>query len=124
MDINFITDPELAPRPREEIEITDFQAEPYPDGRRLHLDIEMTPFAPADRPSLEITAVDSKGRPISSVSVIDSMQRRLSLTMHFKQPELAVGEVAVVAQLYFDPETIQHQVQTSVHLSEDIPDAE
>lgn len=124
MDINLITDPELAPRPREEIEITSFHAEPYPDGRRLRLDIQMTPFAPADRPSLEITAVDGSGRIISSLSVIDSMQRRLSLTMHFKQPELAAGAIAVIAQLYFDPQSIQHQVQASVHLSEHMPDAE
>jgi hypothetical protein len=121
MNIDFITDPELAPRPREEIEIVAFEVTPYPDGHRFRLDIRITPFAPIDRPSLEIEAVGEDDVPIGSVSVIDAMHQSLSLTMHIKQPDFLPGDYTFYAELYYDPATIQHRVSVKVRLPDDIP---
>lgn len=123
MNIDFITDPEMAPHPRDEIEITHFAVTPYPDGRRFRLDIEMTPFAPVDRPSLEIAAVCENGEQMGSVSVIDSMHRALSLTMHIKQADVPFGAYTFTAQLYYEPDKIQHQSTVQIHLPDDIPAA-
>jgi hypothetical protein len=123
MNIDFITDPEMAPRPREEIIIERFDVTPYPDGRRFRLDIEMTPFSPTDRPSLEIAAIhDSEGQ-IGSVSVIDTMHQVLRLIMHIKRPDIPSGIVSFVAQLYYDSADIQHQRVVQVQIPDDIPAA-
>ena len=107
MDLNLITDPELAPRPRDQIQITGLTVTPYPDGRRLKVEIVLTPFAPADRPSLEIVAGRVGGPPLASVSVIESMHRTISLTMHLRG-DADAGDYMVQANLYYDPQQIQH----------------
>ena len=53
----------------EETRITSLSAEPYPDGRRLHVNIEMTPFQ--KRPHLEITLTNGEGAEVASVSVVE-----------------------------------------------------
>lgn len=121
MNIDFITDPEMVPRPCHEIVIERFDVTPYPDGRRFRLDVEMTPFGPADRPSLEIIAIHDVEGQIGSVSVIDSMHRGLRLTMHIKQPNIPPGIVSFTAQLYYDPADIQHQRVAQVQIPDDIP---
>ena len=124
MNIDFVTDPELAPHPREEIRITAFEVTPYPDAKRFRLDIQIAPFAPSDRPSLEITAVGEANEKLASVSVIDTMQRSLTLTMHVKQPDaVPPGIYTFLAELYYDPAEIQHQLAVKISLPEDIPAA-
>jgi hypothetical protein len=120
MDLHFVTDPELAPRPREEMAIIIFEATPYPDGRRVRLDITMTPFAPADRPNLDVTAFDSNGEPVGSVSVIETANRKLSLTMHLREPE-PVGDYIFKATLFYDSQEMQDTAQERITLPEDIP---
>lgn len=118
MDLNFITDPEMAPRPREEIEILDLALSPYPDRRRVKITLHLTPFAPVDRPNLEITAVNDGGSPVGAVNVIGTMQTRLHLTMHLREPEID-GEYTFTASLSYDDQPPQHEVTTKVDLSPD-----
>lgn len=122
MDLNFVTDPELAPRPRGEIGITAFEAIPYPDGRRVRLDITTAPFAPTDRPNLEVTALDGSGEPAGSISVIETANYRLSLTMHLRVPE-PTGEFTFMVTLFYDPEEVQDAALTRITLPEDVPPA-
>jgi hypothetical protein len=115
MDIQFITDPEMAPRPREEIEITDLSVTPYPDGRRLHIDIRLTPFAPADRPSLELAAVGPDDAVHGAFSVIEASQHSLSFTMHLRDAQRETP-YTIYAKLYYDPDVIQHSTHTTITL--------
>lgn len=115
MDIQFITDPEMAPRPREEIEITDLTVTPYPDGRRLRIELRLTPFAPADRPSLELAAVGPDDTIRGAFSVIEATQYALSFTMHLREPERETP-YTIYAKLYYDPDVIQHSTHTIVTL--------
>lgn len=118
MDLNFITDPEMAPRPREEIEILDLALTPYPDRRRVKVSLQLTPFAPVDRPNLEISAVNAAGSPVGDISVIGAMQTRLHLTMHLREPEID-GEYVFSASLSYDDQPPQHELTTTVDLSPD-----
>jgi hypothetical protein len=113
MNLDFVTDPELAPRPRAEIRVESLALEPYPDGRRVRVDVEITPFAPVDRPNLEITAHNAAGELAGSMSVIETVNRRLSLTMHLRESEPR-GQYAFQVDLYYSPDETQHSARESV----------
>ncbi len=110
MDINFILDdPELSPRPRGEIRITSLQASPMEDGRRVRVMIEMTPFAPVDRPSLMLAISGCDGAVLSEATIIESDQHRLTLTIHLVNAPTSPGDpLELHAALYFEPEKPQH----------------
>jgi hypothetical protein len=69
----------LAP---EEVHITALTADPYPDGRRVHVNIEMTPFE--KRPHLELTITNAAGEELANVSIVEPMSWKLELTMHLR----------------------------------------
>lgn len=66
----------------EETRITSLSAEPYPDGRRLHVNIEMTPFQ--KRPHLEITLNNGEGEEVASASVVEPLTWKIEFTMHLR----------------------------------------
>src|SRR5690242_14843718 len=106
MDLNFFADPGLAPRPRSEIRMEAFRLAPYPDGRRVRVEIELTPFAPGDRPNLEITAAKIDGTQVGSTTIIESVQRIFGLTMHLREPEPS-GKYIFQAELYYGDDAPQ-----------------
>ncbi len=67
--------------------ILEAQATPYPDGRRVALRIELTPFQ--QRPNLEIKAKNATGEGVGVVSVVEAMGHRMSLTFHLRGPQPA-----------------------------------
>lgn len=116
MNLDLITEPELAPQPRNEVRIRELLVMPYPDGKRLKVQLLLTPFAPADRPNLEITARRVGGPMVASVSVIESMQHHLNLTIHLRDQQPLPGEYVVQADLYYEPTHVQHSMSCSVVL--------
>jgi hypothetical protein len=66
----------------EETRITSLTAEPYPDGERVRVDIEMTPFQ--KRPYLEVAMTDSNGIEIATASIVEPMSWKLEFTMHLR----------------------------------------
>jgi hypothetical protein len=116
MDLNFITDPEMAPRAREEIEILELALAPYSDCRRVKISIRLTPFAPMDRPNLEIVAINSENLPVGDINVIGAAQTRLTLTMHLREPEVN-GEYTFIASLSYEDEPAQHQLVERIDLT-------
>ena len=81
----------------EETRITSLSAEPYPDGYRLHVNIEITPFQ--KRPHVETTLTDSNGDEIGSTTIVEPMTWKLEFTMHIR------GELrnpyTVTSKLYY-----------------------
>lgn len=65
-----------------ETRITALSAEPYPDGYRLHVRIEMTPFQ--KRPHLEVTLTDGGGEEIASTIIVEPMNWKIEFTMHIR----------------------------------------
>ena len=66
----------------EETRITSLSAEPYPDGYRLHVNIQMTPFQ--KRPHIEILLSDADHEEVASTTVVEPMSWKLELTMHVR----------------------------------------
>jgi hypothetical protein len=77
-----IVDPDQIPLPPENVRIRAVNVEPYPDGRRLRLEIELTPFqAP---PNLEIWVENVNGERNAHTNIIGTMTPQMTLTMHLK----------------------------------------
>lgn len=64
----------------EETRITSLSVEPYPDGNRLRVLIEMTPFQ--KRPHLELSLSNSDGDIEASTSIVEPMTWKLEITLH------------------------------------------
>jgi len=70
----------------EETHITSLTAEPYPDGYRVHVHIEMTAFQ--TRPHLDIKLTDSEGAEVASTTVVEPLNFKIEFTMHIRDEVL------------------------------------
>jgi len=66
----------------EETRITLLTAEPYPDGQRLRVNIEITPFQA--RPHLEVSLTDGENNQVATASIIEPMAWKIEFTMHLR----------------------------------------
>ena len=81
MDIHF-TDLSEVPLPPKEVRIRDFMVEPYPDGKRLRLTLDLTPFQRP--PNCEIFVTDLLGNQIATANIIGIIDPKMQLTMHLR----------------------------------------
>ncbi len=108
----FLPEDHLQRMTPEETRITALTAEPYPDGYRLRVKMEMTPFQ--QRPHLEVLLTDKNGEEIASTSIVEPMGWKLEFTMHIR------GELnnpyTLEARLFYPdgpaaaPQTVQFDV--------------
>ena len=66
----------------EETHIITLSAEPWPDGYRLRVNIEITPFQ--KRPYIEVTLTDADGEEIASTNIVEPLSWKLEFTMHIR----------------------------------------
>jgi hypothetical protein len=78
----FFPEDQLQRMTPEETRITSLTAQPYPDGYRVHVNIEMTPFQ--KRPHIEVVLNDSVGDEVASSSIVEPMGWKLEFTMHIR----------------------------------------
>ena len=78
----FLPEDHLQRATPEETRITSLTAEPYPDGYRLLVNIEMTPFQ--QRPHLEVVLNDANDDEIASTTIVEPMGWKLEFTMHIR----------------------------------------
>jgi hypothetical protein len=104
--------PADVPQPRDKIKVEKVDAQPYPDGWRVRIIIDVTPFQ--ERPNLEIKVRTLEGRPVSELSVIETMIRHLEFTVHIRGVSSPAGTYIADAGLYYgeDPTQIQHHMET------------
>jgi hypothetical protein len=82
----------------EETKILSLTAEPYQDGRRVRVNIEMSLFE--KRPHLEVNLTDVNGEEISTASFVEPMNFKLEFTLHLRtQP--ADGPLDLEARLFY-----------------------
>ena len=62
--------------------ITSLHAEPYPDGERVRVDLEITPFE--TRPHIEMILSDADGSEVATASIVEPMAWKLEFTMHLR----------------------------------------
>ena len=84
MDI-FFSDPDDIPLPPEEVRIREFKADPWPDGRRVKIYLEVTPFQ--KRPSGEVFITDQSGKPVASANIIETIDPKMEINLHLRTSE-------------------------------------
>ena len=97
-DIMFFEDEDEAPRLPGEVEIVEVQVRPLPDGRRVAVQVTLTPFV--EYPSFDVTILRPDGTEERTLSVVSVMERTTVLTMHLSQPDLAPEYVVRVELLH------------------------
>lgn len=97
MDI-FFQDPEDIPLPPDEVRIREFQAEPWPDGRRVRVYLEVTAFQ--KRPSGEISIVDDDGEEVANIAIIETIDPRMEFTIHLRSPKRG-GEYTAATTVFY-----------------------
>lgn len=79
MEIYF-HDPDDIPVPRSDVRIRLLNAIPYPDGQRIKVTLELTPFQ--ERPDAELVILDSEGIEVASASIIETIDPKMEMTLH------------------------------------------
>lgn len=100
MDIDLILQNNPNLLPRDEVRIVSVSATPYPDRRRVKVEVEVTPFR--ERPNLEIIIQDSQGRTAASSSVIALMQFKTAFNLHLRGSDDPAHEYIVRVLLYYE----------------------
>ena len=109
----FFPEDNLARSVPEETKIISLSAQTYPDGRRLRVNIEVTPFQ--KRPYIEVNLHNADGDEIASTSIVEPLSWKLEFTMHVR------GEIknpyTLHARLYYpegpsnEPEVFSFDVE-------------
>lgn len=109
----FFPEDHLKRTPPEETKIISLTAEPYEDGRRVRVNIEVSTFE--QRPHLEFTLTDIESKEISTASFVEPMQWKLEFTMHLRTKP-ADGPLDLEARLFYpegpeaDPVTVRFEL--------------
>ena len=103
MSMMFFADESEVPLPPREVRITEVEARPAPDGRRVALLITLTPFL--EYPNLEVVLYRPDSEEERSLTVVGTMDRRLVLTLHVKQP--MSGEYRARVDLIHEGDVLQ-----------------
>jgi len=78
----FLPEDNLTRAVPEETKISALTAQPYPDGYRLRVNIEITPFQ--KRPYIEVILHDADGDEVASTNIVEPMSWKLEFTMHIR----------------------------------------
>jgi hypothetical protein len=87
----FITDMDAERQPSADIRLLNLSAEPYPDGKRLRVAFNLTPFQ--QKPYLELILTDSTGEIAAATSIVEPVSWRLELTLHIRKPGVTIGGI-------------------------------
>lgn len=93
-----LSDSSEIPLPPDQVEIRDLKAEPYEDGKRVHVYLTFTPFQ--EDPSAEVLVYDPKGKEIASVDIIETFDPNTEITLHLPDEGLA-GEYRIRVNAFY-----------------------
>jgi hypothetical protein len=106
----FNIDPNLIRLSPVETRILALAADPYPDGRRIRIHVEITPFL--QPPTIELTLTDCQGNEAGSTSIVEPPGWLHELTMHIKEPLPTPTEYHLTARLIYPD--LEHQDQQGI----------
>ncbi|HEY4691276.1 MAG TPA: hypothetical protein VIK33_18350 [Anaerolineae bacterium] len=101
--IHFFENADDSPRPPEEVRILHVRAEVSPDGRRVAVSVELTPFF--QKPDFDVTLLRG-GEEVRSTSVVGAMQPQTQLTLHLP-PGDSRGTYLARVDLLRDQQVVQ-----------------
>jgi hypothetical protein len=105
----FLQDPNEIRVPPEEVRLREVKITPQPNGGRVKIYLELTPFM--KRPNVNVTITDAIGKEVAHASILETMLPKMEFTMHLRQPEPGV-EYSVVLKVYY--QRIPEPTETSV----------
>ncbi len=85
-ELMFFQDEDETARLPQDVEIVDAQVRPLPDGRRVVVQVTLTPFV--EGPAFDVTILGPDGAVERTGSVVGAMERTNRLTMHLRRPPL------------------------------------
>lgn len=103
-DLMFFLDEDETPRSPDQIEIADVQVRPLPDGRRIGVQVTLTPFV--QNPAFDVTILHADGTVERSLSVVGAPERTSTLTMHLG-PHPSPGPYVLRVELYHGEAVLQ-----------------
>lgn len=86
--------------PPEDVRILELSAAPYPDGNRVRINLEMTPFQ--ERPHLDMVILDPSGAESATASIIEPMAWKQEFTVHLRT-EWQPGDYKLIMRLFYPP---------------------
>lgn len=95
-----IEDSEGAPVPPEEVRIQSVHIDPYPDGKRIRVTLELTPFQ--DPPDLDVIVLDQDGEESASMSIIGAATPKFNFTAHLRGDHLSSTYLLISRLSYED----------------------
>lgn len=82
-----------------EVRIKELSVEPWPeDGRRVRIQLDVTPFV--ERPNLEVVITNEGGQEVSSIHIIESIDARMTFTMHIRSSTVS-GQFTAKASIVY-----------------------
>jgi hypothetical protein len=81
----------------EDTRIQSIEATPYPDGRRVRVQLKLTPFE--KRPHIEVAVRDADGNEAATASIVEPMSWQLEFTLHMR--DVAPGRFTIEARLSY-----------------------
>jgi hypothetical protein len=99
MDVEFFN-PDQVPQPKHKIRIVGLQTIPYPDRRRVWVEVKVTPFQ--DRPNLLLITKNSDGFVVSELTVIETMHANMEFTLHIRTPDDPAGDYELTVELFYE----------------------
>ncbi len=85
MDLPFFETSEV-PLPPQEVRIESVQISPLADGRRVRLNLEVSPFQ--QPPNLEVSIRNAREEELASADIIEANERKMMLTLHLRGAEV------------------------------------
>ena len=86
------------PQPPEQVKFIELGARVYPDGRRVRLNIKVTPFL--KRPNIEVFITNAEGQEVASMSVVESMDHTFEMAAHLRGPQPG-GRFTLRGELFY-----------------------
>jgi len=105
MEDVFFTESSEAPVPPQEVRIRLLDAEPRPDGRRIDVRTEITPFQ--KRPNIELVIRNQEGAESATLSVVEAIDAAMDFTMHLREKEPAGKYTLEMRVFYSDIEAFE-----------------
>ena len=112
MQIQFFDNPLETPKSREDVRLNDLGLYVYPDGRRVAVGFNLTPFL--EKPCIEVRVVNERGEPTGWLNVIETIETNFSLTMHLRDKEPTQRYEVTAVVYYATPETERMDVHKLV----------
>jgi len=85
--------------PPEQVKFTDLHVEPWGDNLKVRVHMRLTPFEKP--PNLTAEILDSSGRGVSSIQIIENIDFDLVITMHIRPPD-SPGPFTLTAKIEYD----------------------